>query len=377
MRVAVVGLGRMGRFYAQTIASLGPDIQLAAVADPDPVARAAVKSELSPGLGVPIATAEPGDIFGRADIDAVIIATPTSTHAELVVAAAQAGKAIFCEKPLALSLEQTHAALAAVEHAGVLLQVGFMRRFDPAYQQARALIDAGRIGRPITFKAVGRDPSCPPLEYANPAHSGGLVLDMGIHDFDLARWLMSSEVERVSAEGALLVCDEFSKVGDIDNAVINLRFASGALGNVEVSRNARYGYDVWTEVLGTEGAVIVGRSPGAVVHDRAGLRCSPQRASRMTKRPTSCAASARPIGPRSSTSWSVSSSIAGRRLAVRTRWPRSNRPGGNALVANRRRGHRQRCPRPRAGLTGRQAKYAPPDDGPSADRVPPAAACGA
>jgi scyllo-inositol 2-dehydrogenase (NAD+) len=261
MRVAVVGLGRMGRFYAQTIASgsLGPAIQLAAVADPDPVACAAVRRE----LGVPHVAAEPTTIFAQAEIDAVIIATPTSTHAELVVAAAQAGKAIFCEKPLALSLQQTQAALAAVQQAGVPLQVGFMRRFDPAYQQARALIDAGRIGRPLTFKAVGRDPSCPPLEYANPAHSGGLILDMGIHDFDLARWLMSSEVERVSAEGALLVCEQFSKVGDIDNAVINLRFANGTLGNVEISRNACYGYDVWTEVLGSEGAVVVGRSTGA------------------------------------------------------------------------------------------------------------------
>ncbi|MGI9147630.1 MAG: inositol 2-dehydrogenase [Chloroflexota bacterium] len=259
MRIAVVGLGRMGRFYAQTIASLGPATQLSAVADLDPAARAAVKSQ----LGVPVVAAEPADVLARADVDAVVIATPTSTHAELVVAAARAGKAIFCEKPLALSLEQTHAALAAVQGAGVLLQVGLMRRFDPGYQHARACIDSGRIGRPLTFKAVGRDPSCPPLGYANPAHSGGLVLDMGIHDFDLARWLMSSEVERVSADGALLVCKQFAEVGDIDNAVVNLRFQSGALGNVEVSRTARYGYDVWTEVLGSEGALVVGRDAGA------------------------------------------------------------------------------------------------------------------
>ncbi len=259
MRVAVIGLGRMGRFYAQTLASLGPPAQLSAVADPDPVARTAIKSQLD----VPYVAEEPADVLGRPDVDAVVIATPTSTHAELVVAAAGAGKAIFCEKPLALSLEQTHAALTAVHEAGVVLQVGFMRRFDPGYLEARACIDSGRIGRPLTFKAVGRDPSCPPLDYANPAHSGGLVLDMGIHDFDLARWLMSSEVERVSAEGALLVCEQFSHVGDIDNAVVNLRFESGALGNVEVSRTARYGYDVWTEVLGSEGAVVVGRDAGS------------------------------------------------------------------------------------------------------------------
>jgi Oxidoreductase family, NAD-binding Rossmann fold len=174
MRVAVIGLGRMGRFYAQTIAALGPATQLSAVADPDPVARVAVKTE----LGGPHVFAEAAAIFDRPAIDAVVIATPTSTHAELVVAAAQAGKAIFCEKPLALSLQQTEASLAAVQQADVLLQVGFMRRFDPGYVQAQALIQSGRIGRPLTFKAVGRDPSCPPLEYADPAHSGGLVLDV-------------------------------------------------------------------------------------------------------------------------------------------------------------------------------------------------------
>ncbi|HEX8967097.1 MAG TPA: Gfo/Idh/MocA family oxidoreductase, partial [Chloroflexota bacterium] len=153
--------------------------------------------------------------------------------------------------------------LEAVEQAGVLLQVGFMRRFDPAYQRAKALIDAGRIGQPVTFKAVGRDPACPPQAYADPAHSGGLLVDMAIHDFDLARWLMASEVERVSADGGVLVCEQLRQVGDIDNAVVNLRFASGALGNVEVSRTAAYGYDIRTEVLGSAGAVTVGAPPSA------------------------------------------------------------------------------------------------------------------
>jgi scyllo-inositol 2-dehydrogenase (NAD+) len=256
MRIAVVGLGRMGRFYAQAIAGLGQTVELVAVADPDSRARASVQSELD----VPRAFDDPAAVLDRSDVDAVVIATPTSTHADVIVDAARAGKAIFCEKPLALSLEQTRAALRAVESAGVMLQVGFMRRFDPAYQQAKALIDAGRIGRPTTFKGIGRDPECPPLGYANPAVSGGLVLDMAIHDFDLARWLMSSDVDRVSAEGALLACEQLSTVSDIDNAVINIRFASGAVGNVEVSRNARYGYDIRTEVLGTGGAIRVGGS---------------------------------------------------------------------------------------------------------------------
>jgi inositol 2-dehydrogenase len=255
MRVAVVGLGRMGRFYAEAMATLGSRVELYAVVDPDPAARAAVQAE----LGVTRAFASVEAVLTLPEIDAVVVASPTSTHAEVVIAAARAGlKAIFCEKPLALSLTETYAALAAVEAAGVLLQVGFMRRFDPAYRQAKDSIDAGQIGRPVTFKGVGRDPTCPPLGYANPAHSGGLVVDMGIHDFDLARWLMSSEVEHVSAEGTLLACEQLKAVGDIDNAVINIRFANGAIGNVDLSRNARYGYDVRTEVLGSDGGVIVG-----------------------------------------------------------------------------------------------------------------------
>ncbi len=252
----VIGLVRMGRFYAQTIVALAPRTRLLAVADPQPTARASVQAE----LGVTDAYADAHQLLEREDIDAVIVATSTSVHAEIVIAAAEAGKAIFCEKPLALSIEKTEAALAAVNQAGVALQVGFMRRFDPAYVEAKAAIDAGRIGRLLSFKSLGRDPECPPVEYANPAYSGGLVVDMGIHEFDMARWLMSSEVDRVSAEGGLLACEQLAQHGDIDNVFVNLRFQSGALGNIEVSRNACYGYDIRTEVLGTEGAVMVGSS---------------------------------------------------------------------------------------------------------------------
>ncbi len=145
-----------------------------------------------------------------------------------------------------------------MERAQVPLQIGFMRRFDAGYQKAKALIADGMIGTPVTFKSIGRDPFCPRREYADPTLSGGLIFDMAIHDFDLARWLMDSEVERVTAEGSLLVCQELAAVGDIDNALINLRFHSGALGNVEVSRNAFYGYDIRSEVLGSEGALTIG-----------------------------------------------------------------------------------------------------------------------
>jgi inositol 2-dehydrogenase len=261
MRVAVIGLGRMGRFYARVVASLGAEVQLAAVADPSRTARSSIQSELG---SVP-AFAQPAELLDRRGLDAVIIASSSVSHAETALLSAAAGTAIFCEKPLALTIAQTRQVLHAVDHAGVILQVGFMRRFDAGYRDARALIQQGRIGRPLMFKAIGRDPTCPPLDYADPAQSGGLIVDMGIHDFDLARWLMSSEVERVSAESSVLVCEELREMGDADNALINLRFASGELGNVEVSRNARYGYDIRTEVLGSEGAVRVGSASTAEV----------------------------------------------------------------------------------------------------------------
>jgi inositol 2-dehydrogenase len=255
LKVGVIGLGRMGQLYTRLLATQIAGILLYAVAEVDTSARQQSVDEFA----IPHAYAEPEKLLELPELDAVIIATPTSTHAELVIAAARAGKAIFCEKPLALTIEETQVALDAVAQAQVPLQVGFMRRFDTAYQEARALIADGRIGQPVTFKALSRDPFCPRREFSDPAKSGGLIMDMGIHDFDLARWLMGNEVERVSAEGSVLVCKDLAEVGDIDNAVVNLRFLNGALGNVEVSRNAFYGYDIRTEILGSEGALQIGR----------------------------------------------------------------------------------------------------------------------
>jgi predicted dehydrogenase len=246
----------MGHFYAETVAALGTPTVLAAVVDPNTDVRGAVQSKLR----IEHAFADVSDALERARLDAVIIATPTSAHGAVVKAAAAAGKAIFCEKPLALTSTETRSVLDVVQRAGVLLQIGFMRRFDAAHVQAKGAIEAGKIGRPLVFRSIGRDPGCPPVEFADPRHSGGLIIDMGIHEFDLARWLMSSDVERVSAEGSLLVCNELRRVGDIDNAIVSLRFASGALGSVEVSRTARYGYDIQSEVLGSEGAVRTGAS---------------------------------------------------------------------------------------------------------------------
>lgn len=254
VKVGIIGLGRMGRLYARLLASQVAGVSLHAIAEVDEQARAQVAGELH----IPRAFADPFELLSLPDVEAVLITTPTSTHAELVIAAAREGKAIFCEKPLALTLAETHSMIEATSRTGVPLQVGFMRRFDAGYSRAKQLIDDGQIGEPVTFKSISRDPFCPPKNYMDPALSGGLILDMGIHDFDLARWLMSSEVERVSAEGTTLVCDDLRQVGDLDNALVNLRFVNGALGNVEASRNAFYGYDIRTEVLGSAGAVMIG-----------------------------------------------------------------------------------------------------------------------
>ena len=187
----------------------------------------------------------------------MVVASPTHTHREVVVAALARGKPTFCEKPLALSLDECREVQAAVARYGGFFQMGFMRRFDPGYVAGKRQVDEGRIGTPVVFKATSRDPYRPSLEYANPASSGGILVDMGIHDFDLARWFMG-DVATVSAIGATLAYPELATVGDIDNAIASLVFSSGRLGVIDLTRNGFYGYDISTELLGTEGTVRIG-----------------------------------------------------------------------------------------------------------------------
>lgn len=252
--IGVIGLGRMGQVYAQHVASQLGNAQLVAVADP----REDVLTSFSSAMSDVAAYRTHQDLLAHPGLHGVIVTTPTSTHRDVVVDAAQAGKHIFCEKPTALTLKATDEMLAAVAKARVIFQVGFMRRFDEAYRKAYEQIMAGVIGEPNLIKCVGRDAGRTSLEYADPTVSGGLVIDMGIHDFDIARWLMGDNVERVYTEASSLVFPELQQVGDVDSALVNLRFQRGGLGNVEVSRTGIYGYDIRCEVVGSKGAIQVG-----------------------------------------------------------------------------------------------------------------------
>jgi predicted dehydrogenase len=213
-------------------------------------------------------------LLANPEIEGVIIATPTSTHHDVVIAAAQAQKAIFCEKPTALTLSATDNMIRAVEKAGVAFQVGFMRRFDKHYAAAYEQIKAGAIGTPIVVRSIGRDPFRTSMEFANPNVSGGLIVDMAIHDFDIVRWMTGANIERVYTEVAALKYPELLTIGDVDNAMINLRFVDGQLGNIEVSRTAGYGYDIRATVVGTEGTLEIGylQETAVVRLSKAGLQ---------------------------------------------------------------------------------------------------------
>jgi inositol 2-dehydrogenase len=252
IKVGLVGLGRLGRIYARDLATRIPETRLVAVADPDEAALADVSAtyDARPHR-------DPEKLFGDSEVEAIVIASPTHTHADLTVSAAATGKPTFCEKPPALSLAETKRMKEAVSRPGVFFQMGFMRRFDPGYAAAKRKVQEGLIGTPVVFKSSSRDPYRTTLEYANPKSSGGMIMDMGIHDFDLARFFMG-EVKSVTAVGGTLAYPELKTVGDIDNAIVSLVFSDDRIGVVDLSRNGIYGYDISTELLGTEGTLRVG-----------------------------------------------------------------------------------------------------------------------
>jgi myo-inositol 2-dehydrogenase/D-chiro-inositol 1-dehydrogenase len=247
VKVGVIGAGRIGRVHASNLAHLIPGAKLIAIAD---VIEEAAK-KLAADLGVLNAYDDPSKIFDDKQIDAVIVCSSTDTHAQMMEAAAAAKKHIFCEKPIALDLPRIDRALAAVEKAGVKLQIGFNRRFDPSFKHVRDVVASGKIGVPHILRITSRDPAPPPLAYVKV--SGGIFLDMTIHDFDMARYQVGSEAEEIFAAGNVLVDPEIGKAGDIDTAVIILRFKNGALGVIDNSRKAVFGYDQRVEVLCSNG----------------------------------------------------------------------------------------------------------------------------
>jgi predicted dehydrogenase len=257
VRLGVVGLGRMGRMHARYLAAGVPGARLVGIAEVDEGRRSAEAAE----LGVEIAVETAGELAARPDVDAILVATPSVRHPDDVAAVAAEGKDLLCEKPLALTEEGSAAAMAAVRAAGVRLQVGLMRRHDPDYRRAVDVIRAGDCGRPVMFRSLQFDPESPPAAFCDPAVSGGIFLDMGIHEFDLARWMLDDEVVEVTAYGSSVGVPELAAVGDFDSAVAVLRFAGGATGAVELARTAVYGEDVRTEVLGSTGSLFVGRLP--------------------------------------------------------------------------------------------------------------------
>lgn len=251
--VALVGPGEMGRFHARTLAERLPEARLAAVAGgAGPSAH-----RLAEELGVAAWSADPAEVIGRADVDAVVIASPDTTHAGLIRLAAAAGKHVFCEKPLALDLAETDAALAAVRAAGVKLQLGFQRRFDEGFRSAKRLIGEGGIGPARFVHSRTRDPVLN-LDPASLEASSRIFHSTGVHDFDVVRFLSGAEVEEVYALGAALVAPVVADAGQIDHAVLSLTLSTGALASIDLSWQAVYGYDVSAEVLGSEGAVRVG-----------------------------------------------------------------------------------------------------------------------
>src|SRR4051795_3882402 len=246
LRVGVIGVGRIGRMHAELLARRVPGAAVGAVFD----AHAETARVVGTALGVPVA-ASVDELLGAPDVDAVAICTSTDTHADLIVAAAGAGKAIFCEKPVSLDLEAVDRAMRAVEEAGVPFQIGFNRRFDPAHASVRAAVAAGELGDPQLVRITSRDPAPPPVEYIRV--SGGIFLDMTIHDFDMARYVSGSEVVEVFARGAVRVDPDFGEAGDVDTAMVMLVHENGCLTSIDNSRRAVYGYDQRVEVFGSEG----------------------------------------------------------------------------------------------------------------------------
>lgn len=261
--IGVIGLGRLGYQHAMNVTrTMGA--RLTAVSDPFPDALHRVVEDFGvTGYG------DYREMLADPAVDAVVVATPTQTHYDVLMDVIAAGKPIFVEKPITFTVEEAEKIMVAVEKAGIYLQVGFMRRFDPGHVAAKKMIESGACGKPIYIHDCQRDPNGPPPAYV--PQSGGLFVDMGIHDLDVARWLMGCEITEIYAQGAVLKHEFLKELGDVDDGQMLLRFQNGGLGMIEISRNANDVYDTRTEVIGLEKSVFVGQNqltPYTIVGDQ-------------------------------------------------------------------------------------------------------------
>ena len=255
IRVGLIGAGRIGKLHIEHLAQNIPEVELSTICS---LNLSNVKS-LAEQYNVPKVTTDYNTLLVDPQIDAVLITASTNTHVEMSQAAAKAGKHIFCEKPISLDLEQIDETLAIVEEAGVKFQIGFNRRFDASFKRVREAVASGEIGEPHIMRITSRDPAPPPIEYVKV--SGGIFLDMTIHDFDMARYLIGDEVIEVYATGGVRVDPKIGEAGDIDTTVITLRFQNGVIGTIDNSREAVYGYDQRVEVFGSKGMVTAANPP--------------------------------------------------------------------------------------------------------------------
>ncbi|MDV7757525.1 inositol 2-dehydrogenase [Liquorilactobacillus mali] len=247
IKIAVIGTGRIGQMHIENIANLREYFELIAIAD----SYNDHLEEIADKYQIPVFTKNYQDVLTNKDVEAVLIASSTDTHAEIIMAAAENGKHILCEKPIDTEIERIKKVLAVVKEKNVFLQIGFNRRFDHNFHKIHEYVTNGSLGDPQIIKVSSRDPEPPSLEYVKI--SGGLFSDMMIHDFDMVRYLSNSEVTEVFANGAVLVDPKIGDAGDIDTAIVTLKFVNGALGVIDNSRQAVYGYDQRAEVFGSKG----------------------------------------------------------------------------------------------------------------------------
>jgi len=249
---AVIGSGRLGLVHANNLIRNIPEAEVKYIV----TSRQETAKKAAKELGIPNWTNQIEDVLEDESIDAVVIGTPTSTHAELILKAAKYKKHVFVDKPITRTTEEADEVIASIQKNQIICQVGFMRRFDPAYADAKRRIERGDIGQPIHYRGISRDPGSPPESFIKT--SGGIFLDLCIHEYDMARFLMGSEVESIQTFGEVLVHPFMNKYGDVDQSLSYLTFESGVTADIEGSRNSSYGYDIRGEVLGTEGMIQIG-----------------------------------------------------------------------------------------------------------------------